>query len=66
MRPIDMIFPGHQSDIAAKRCNQQIGCGKEIEDFGKEFHDALSAKEYNISGLCQVCQDNFFNGPECA
>lgn len=24
------------------------------------FKDALSVKEYSISGLCQVCQDKFF------
>jgi len=26
----------------------------------KSFRDALSKKEYEISGLCQQCQDNFF------
>ena len=26
----------------------------------KGFKDALSRKEYQISGLCQDCQDNFF------
>ncbi len=25
-----------------------------------EFKDKLSEKEYNISGMCQNCQDNFF------
>lgn len=24
------------------------------------FRDLLSLKEYNISGLCQSCQDDFF------
>lgn len=26
----------------------------------KDFKDELSLKEYNISGLCQKCQDEFF------
>ncbi len=26
------------------------------------FRDALSRKEYGISGLCQVCQDQVFGG----
>lgn len=25
------------------------------------FVDQLSKREYNISGMCQTCQDNFFN-----
>jgi len=25
-----------------------------------EFRDALSQKEFGISGLCQSCQDDFF------
>lgn len=25
-----------------------------------EFRDALSAKEYTISGMCQKCQDRFW------
>ncbi len=28
-----------------------------------EFADALSQKEYTISGLCQVCQNDVFGGP---
>lgn len=27
-----------------------------------EFNDALSRKEYKISGMCQECQDDFFGG----
>lgn len=27
-----------------------------------DFHDATSLKEFHISGLCQYCQDEFFNG----
>ena len=28
------------------------------------FRDALSVKEYQISGLCQQCQDDFFEEKE--
>lgn len=31
-------------------------CNKEI----KNFRDSLSRKEYEISGLCQECQDKVF------
>ena len=33
-----------------------VVCGKPV---GK-FRDALSAREFEISGLCQDCQDNVF------
>ena len=35
-------------------------CGKEI-DVETEFTDELSKKEFAISGLCQSCQDDFFD-----
>ena len=28
------------------------------------FTDALSAREYTISGMCQVCQDETFGPPD--
>jgi hypothetical protein len=34
-----------------------VSCGKQIEG----FRDSLSAKEYQISGFCQSCQDRTFN-----
>lgn len=36
------------------------GCGKAIG----EFRDELSVKEYQISGLCQECQDRVFGEVE--
>jgi len=33
-----------------------MGCGGSAE----KFDDALSRKEYSISGLCQKCQDAVF------
>lgn len=35
-------------------------CGKEIVP-ENEFKDGLSLREYEISGLCQSCQDDFFD-----
>jgi hypothetical protein len=36
------------------------GCGNKAD----YFRDDLSAKEYLQSGLCQDCQDKFFNSQE--
>lgn len=36
---------------------QCSACGKEV----KGFKDRLSAQEFRNSGLCQGCQDNFFD-----
>lgn len=53
MKPIDKIFPERQEIMAQKRC---VMCGGPAT----EFKDALSKKEYGISGLCQKCQDDIF------
>ncbi len=34
-------------------------CSKEVSE--KDFRDELSLKEFHISGLCQECQDDFFD-----
>jgi hypothetical protein len=39
--------------IAGRSC---VTCGKRAD----LFRDSLSVKEYNISGMCQICQDKFF------
>lgn len=41
-------------------CPKPIGCGGPATD----FRDLLSRKEYSISGLCQKCQDAFFDSGE--
>lgn len=38
-------------------------CSKVIESL-KEFKDEISLKEFNMSGMCQMCQDNFFEQEE--
>ncbi len=37
-------------------------CGAEAPP--ESFTDALSRKEYTISGMCQTCQDKTFKPPE--
>ena len=39
---------------------EPVGCGGPAT----EFEDALSRKEYSISGLCQKCQNKVFGGSE--
>ena len=36
-------------------------CNKDMKD--AEFKDALSRKEFGISGICQECQDKVFAEP---
>ncbi len=52
------IFGRHRSlALAGQGC---VSCGKPAT----EFKDALSRKEYGLSGLCQACQDKVFGGGE--
>jgi hypothetical protein len=37
-----------------------IGCGKPVI----KFRNQVDAKEFEISGLCQSCQDELFDGEE--
>ncbi len=39
--------------IAGRSC---VTCGKRADI----FRDSISVKEYNISGMCQKCQDEIF------
>lgn len=48
---------GRTTSIKSGTCvPAPIGCGLPITGFS----DALSQKEYQISGLCQECQDSVF------
>jgi uncharacterized CHY-type Zn-finger protein len=42
--------------IAGAQC---VACGRPAT----EFRNELSRKEFGISGLCQHCQDRFFDEP---
>lgn len=51
---------GRTTAITSDKCvNPPYGCGGDA----KVFKDALSEREYTISGLCQSCQDEVFGGP---
>ncbi len=39
-----------------------LHCGVNVDELG--FSDALSKREYLISGMCQNCQDAVFNMEE--
>ncbi|KKL73055.1 hypothetical protein LCGC14_2078750 [marine sediment metagenome] len=48
---------GRTTAIESGQCvPEPVGCGKSIGD----FKDDQSEKEYRISGLCQICQDDVF------
>lgn len=47
---------GGQSRSSALRTETCVSCCGEAD----EFRDALSEKEFGISGLCQSCQDSVF------
>jgi len=54
---IEALFPGTVKAIAEGSCPC---CRKPVD----AFKDALSYKEYLISGMCQKCQDSVFGGEE--
>ena len=47
-----------RSTTEAKEKKVCVFCGKPIKM--EDFKDQLSIKEYEISGLCQKCQDDTF------
>ena len=54
MRPADSLFPERREHIRRDNC---VTCGGRAA----VFKNALSAREFEISGLCQTCQDRTFN-----
>lgn len=58
-RPIDILNPDRKPAIVEQRCTRQpFGCGKTF--LYSDLKTQLSRDEYNISGLCQPCQDSAF------
>ncbi len=56
MNPVDIIFPEAKKERENRICPS---CKTQLTgDY--EFRDALSEKEFEISGLCQFCQDEVF------
>ena len=56
------IFTGkpRRATIAAGECATCDSTGNNAQ----AFSDDLSRKEYQISGMCQKCQDDFFGAGE--
>lgn len=54
-KPAFKTFPKKAKLVEEGKCPE---CGKTIDP--DDFRDALSRKEYSISGLCQQCQDKVF------
>jgi hypothetical protein len=52
-RAIEDLFPGTMRRIEEKKCPI---CAQPIKGFKSE----LSRREYEISGMCQACQDEVF------
>ena len=55
-KPAFRLFRAAAELIKEGRCPM---CKAEIKEDG--FKDALSKKEYSISGMCQACQDKAFS-----
>lgn len=54
---------GRTSAITTNKCIERpIGCGQEVKI--EDFRDEISLREYQISGLCQTCQDEIFGKGE--
>jgi len=53
-----MKAAGFEKEVQAVEDKHCPFCAKVIKM--KDFKDALSEKEYEISGLCQKCQDIMF------
>ena len=54
-KPVFQLFPRMADRVINGVCTS---CAEFIES--DEFNDELSAKEFSISGMCQSCQDTFF------
>lgn len=54
-KPVFTVFPDANISIQHGECPI---CHNEIND--DEFKDDVSREEYQISGLCQKCQDDVF------
>lgn len=60
MNPNELL---HQMQTDAYRKDNKLCpfCGKDMSNPQGQFRDALSYKEFCISGLCQDCQDKVLN-----
>ena len=54
-RTLEALFPTEMKNRREGKC---ATCGKAV-DMGS-FRDALSRREFGVSGMCQECQDKIF------
>jgi len=52
-KPVFRLFPERADRVIRSQC---VTCAEPVGD----FKDAISKKEYSISGMCQTCQDSIF------
>ena len=62
IRPIQKIWESLRKETHAKEANTCMICDQHVTS----FRDALSKKEYSISGMCQRCQDGIFKDFACS
>ena len=65
-RPAHMFLPELKRQkmaishgLASVKC---VGCPAFVDIDNHNFRDDISVAEFNMSGLCQACQDGVFNG----
>ena len=56
-KPVFSLFPEKADRVIRSQC---VTCAEPVG----EFKDAISRKEYGISGMCQKCQDSVFGVEE--
>lgn len=57
-----MIAAGFAKEMELVRSGRCPLCMRSIK--AEEFRDEISKREFEISGLCQMCQDITFKGEE--
>jgi len=53
----DIMGVDRVTTIRKDRC---VSCKTSVNNVENDFRDALSLREYSISGLCQTCQDKTY------
>ncbi len=53
-----MMALGYEEEVYLMKQGICPSCHEKVDT--REFKDALSWKEFRISGLCMACQDKFF------
>lgn len=55
-----MVQAGFSEAVKCVEQHECPFCNAPVKGVRKEFKDAKSFKEFQISGLCQKCQDEIF------